>query len=157
MLIVSIFDVSPITVQPGRVVRRPTLSISAPVEWFRWLTRPRRVLLLLGAVWVINVCDLGFTLLEAFYSAFEELNPVAARLLGGPPAALVAYKMGLTGVSSAILLIYRRHRVSELGCWFLLATHFYVAICWMFYYQQKLACLSDPAVNIDPVLGACLP
>ena len=115
------------------------------------------MLLVLAAVWVINVFDLGYTLLESLHSGFVELNPVAARLLGASPVVLVGYKSALVALSSTILLIYRRQRVAELGCWFLLATHLYVGICWLSYYQEKLTCLQDPAIDAAPLIRACLP
>ena len=124
---------------------------------FRWLVRPRRVLLLLAAVWVINVFDLGYTLLESLHSGFIEMNPVAAKLLSASPQVLVSYKTGLLAISSAILLVYRRHRVAELACWFLLTAYVYVAIRWWGYYEQRLVALEDPAVNIDPLIGFCTP
>jgi hypothetical protein len=155
---VSTFDASSASVRPPRAGHpRATRVGSALAKSFRWLSRPRRVLLVLAALWVINVFDLGYTLLESLYSGFIETNPVAARLIDAPPEALVAYKTALLGVSSTILLVYRRQRVSELGCWFLLAVYLYVAICWWLYYDHRLTCLEDVTVNVDPVVGCCLP
>jgi hypothetical protein len=145
-------------VQPGRGARQYALAADvAPADSFRWLSRPRRVLLVLAAVWVINVFDLGYTLLESLHGDFVERNPVAARLMGTSPAVLVSYKTALLMISSAILLIFRRHRVAELGCWFLLTTYLYVAICWVVYYEHRLTTLQDPTVNADALLGCCLP
>jgi hypothetical protein len=115
------------------------------------------VLLVLAAVWIINVFDLGYTLLESLHSGFIEMNPVAARLIGSSPEVLVSYKTTLLAISSTILLIYRRYRVAELGCWFLLAVYLHVAICWWLYYEHRLASFDDPAVNIDPLIGMCMP
>ena len=153
----STLNLPTISIPPSAGPQRAAAECAILSSSFRWLTRPRRILLLLAAVWVINVFDLGYTLLESLHAAFVELNPVAAKLLGISPVAVVAYKMGLTGISSSILLCYRRHRVSELGCWFLLTVHLYVAICWIVYYQHKLVCLCDPAVNVEPILGMCTP
>jgi hypothetical protein len=127
------------------------------VSSFRWLTRARRVLFTLAAVWIINLLDLGYTLLESFHHWFIELNPVAARLIGESPTVLVGYKLALLLISSTILLIYRRHRVAELGCWFLLAVYLHVAVCWSLYYQHRLISFEDPATNVDPIIGCCLP
>lgn len=115
------------------------------------------MLLALAAVWVINVFDLGYTLLESFHNEFVEMNPFAARLIGASPGALVIYKSVLLTISSTILLMYRRHRVAELGCWFLFAVYLHVAVCWWLYYEHRLASFDDPAVNIDPLIGYCLP
>ena len=157
ILPVSTFEAPPAAVQSTRAGRRhPIRRRSALPASFRWLTRARRILLALGAVWVINVLDLGYTLLESFHSGFIELNPVAAKLIGGSAAALVGYKLALLLISSTILLVYRRHRVAELGCWLLLAVYLHVAICWWYYYEQRLTSFEDPAVNVDPIIGCCL-
>jgi hypothetical protein len=120
---------------------------------FRWLIRPRRVLLLLTAVWIVNIFDLGYTLLESTRRDFIEVNPFAAKLVGASPEALVVYKATLVVLSSAILLAHRRHRIAELACWFLFAIHLYVGICWARYYEDMLETLIDPAVNSDPLIG----
>lgn len=109
-----------------------------------WLNRPRRVLLTLGAVWAISVFDLGFTLAEWGTSGFVELNPIAAGLLSGPPHAVAAFKFGLLGVGTLILLALRRYAVAELGCWFLLAVKVYVAVRWYAYF----ACLLQGSRNL---------
>ncbi len=109
---------------------------------FRWLTRPRRVGLTLAAVWVLSLFDLGFTLLESDRGHFVEMNPIAAKLLDGPAAAVIAYKVGLVGVGTIILVALRRHSVAELGCWFLFAANTYVAVRWYVYYGCTLT--GDP-------------
>jgi hypothetical protein len=120
---------------------------------FRWLTRPRRILLLLGAIWVLNVFDLGYTVLEATRHSFVEINPVAAPLLTAPTYILVIYKAVLVAASSAILLLLRRHRVVEVGCWFLLGVYCCVAARWILYYNDLMESINDPAVNIPRLVG----
>jgi hypothetical protein len=99
-----------------------------------WLTRPRRILLILTLVWVLHMLDLRFTLLESLKTHFVELNPVAARLLDWSMGAVVAYKLGLLGAGTAILLILRRHEFAERGTWFLFVVHLYLAVRWHMYY-----------------------
>lgn len=117
-----------------------------------WLNRPRRVLLTLGAVWVLAVFDLGFTLMEAGTADFVELNPIAAGLLSGPPNMVMAFKFSLLTLGTFILLMVRRHFVAELGCWFLLATKTYVALRWLSYYSCLVGGYSDPLIEapLDP-------
>lgn len=98
--------------------------------------------LTLAAVWVLSLFDLGFTLLESNRGHFVEMNPIAAKLLDEPVAAIVAYKVGLVGVGTIILLALRRHFIAELGCWFLFAANIYVAVRWYVYYGVTLT--GDP-------------
>ncbi len=97
--------------------------------------RGRRVVLLLAAVWLLNGFDLTFTLIANAHGRFLEMNPVAAVLLSGPALAVVIYKAALVAFGTAILLWVRRHSISELACWFLLATNVYVAVRWSLYFD----------------------
>lgn len=112
-----------------------------------WLNRPRRVLLTLGAVWAISVFDLGFTLAEWGTSGFVELNPIAAGLLSGPSHVVAAFKFGLLGVGTLILLAIRRYAVAELGCWFLVAVKVYVAARWYAYFTCVLEGGRNPFIE----------
>ncbi len=103
-----------------------------------WLNRPRRILLSLTLCWVVAVFDLGYTLSESGSNDFVELNPVAMRVLMGSPQVVMAYKFGLLGLTTIILLLLRRYRVAELGCWFLLAAQVYVATRWFTYFDCLL-------------------
>lgn len=138
----------------GGLARRPAAGRRGPTPY---LSRPRRVLLVLAAVWVINVFDLTYTLAESFTGGFVEANPLAARLLHTSPTMLIAYKALLLTASSTILLSLRRRRITELGCWLLLGAYVYVAACWGIYYQHQLAALNDPAVNAPPIIGLAFP
>lgn len=112
-----------------------------------FLARPRRVLFVLAAVWVLNLADLHHTLLEASSRHFSEMNPLAAWLLRQTPALLVAYKALLVGVGSSIMLCFRQHRLAELGCWFVLAVCAGVGLRWELYFDHVAETLSDPTVN----------
>ncbi len=115
---------------------------------FRWLNRPRRVLLVLAAMWVLNLFDLGFTMIEAGRSHFHELNPVAARFLAKPSYVLAAYKAVLVGLGSAILLGLARRRIAELTAWLLLGVYILVAIRWSLYYKNLSHAPPDPTVQL---------
>jgi hypothetical protein len=112
-----------------------------------WLNRPRRVLLALACVWVLNACDLSFTLLESTRRSFHELNPVAVHLIG-EPMLVVAYKVALVVFGSSILLALSRHRLAELSTWFLVAAYAYVAVRWAVYFEHMLETLNDPAIDM---------
>lgn len=111
-----------------------------------WFNRSRRVLLTLAAVWVIAVFDLGYTLAETGTQDFFELNPLAARLLGGSIHSIIAYKFGLLGFGTLILLAVRRHAIAELACWFLFVSKLYVAIRWYSYFDCLLHDYVNPLV-----------
>lgn len=115
---------------------------------FAWLNRARRILLLLSAIWVISIFDLGFTLSEYGTEEFVELNPVAARILGGPEHFVVGYKFGLLGFATLILLGLRRHAVAELACWFLFTFKIYVAVRWLAYYDCLLHDYVNPFIRV---------
>ena len=153
LLFVKLSDASSTTAQSAAApLARCEPSLA---RCFGWLTRPRRILLVLGAVWVINVFDLGYTLLESMRKDFVEVNPVAAQLVGTSPSELILYKTALVVTGSVILLVHRRHRIAELGCWFLLGAYLFVAIRWWLYYEHLLEALANPAVNVDPLIGYC--
>lgn len=144
----------------GMNSRSDVFSLPRPDEassTFRWLIRSRRIILALAAIWVINVFDLGFTLHESQRYHFVELNPVAASMLRDAPHLLVAYKISLVTIASAILIALRRERVCELGCWLILAVYGCVGVRWMFYYEELLATIPDPAINVCPLTGIIAP
>lgn len=112
-----------------------------------FLARPQRVLFVLAAVWVLNLADLHYTLLEASSRHFSEMNPLAAWLLRQAPALLVGYKALLVGLGSSVMLCFRRHRLAEFGCWLVLAACAGVGLRWEVYFDHVAETLSDPAVN----------
>lgn len=132
---------------PGACARTRVASLGG---WagFRWLVRPRRVLLLLAAIWVLNVFDLGFTLLEVSRQHFVEMNPVAARLIDAPPVVLIAYKLALVAVGSGLLLRFAWHSTTEWACWLLLVAYAYVGVRWSLYYADLLETAHDPTLHI---------
>lgn len=120
----------------------PAEATIAPQRYF---ARSRRVLYVLAAVWVLNVFDLQYTLIESPHQHFVEMNPVAARLLDRPPVFLVTYKTALVLVGSVILLKLRRYGAAEVGCWCVLAAYAMVALCWQQYYIHAMETFGDPA------------
>ncbi len=130
---------------------RAALEAFATLLQPRYFVRPRRVLFVLTAVWVLNAFDLQFTMLEAGARSFHEVNPFAARLLDAHPSAIVAYKVILVAAGSFIMLRLRNHRTTELACWFVFATYALVGIVWQVYYHHAVEMLCDPAVNLPPL------
>lgn len=114
-----------------------------------YFCRPRRILLAIAAIWMLNFLDLSFTLIESIHGHFLEMNPIAAHLIAMSPGAVVAYKAGLVLLSSVILLGFRRHYLSELGAWMVLVLYVCVAIRWSMYFEYALLAASDPAVRVS--------
>ncbi len=108
------------------------------VRFGSYLNRSRRVLLTLAGVWVVGVFDLGFTLSEWGSQHFIESNPLAAHLLHGPESFVMAFKFGLLGFGTIIMLTIRKHAVAELACWFMLTCQVYVAARWYAYFNCVL-------------------
>ncbi|MBN2445391.1 MAG: hypothetical protein JXO22_01600 [Phycisphaerae bacterium] len=142
------------TVAPA--VLPPTAPLSPSRDSFvpwraLWQTRGRRVVLLLAAVWVLNLLDLHFTLFESPRQHFVELNPVAASLLGISTFAAIVYKLVLVAGATAILLVLRRHRLAEWSSWLSLGLYTWVAACWSMYFTVMPA---DVPAYWPPLLAA---
>src|SRR5262245_33165253 len=72
--------------------------------------RGRRLLLLLIGVWLVNLFDLGFTLVACQQRLMTELNPLAQYVMSWGTPALIVYKFVLVASGSAILWWQRRRR-----------------------------------------------
>lgn len=96
-------------------------------------SRATRVLLLVIAIWILSVFDLTFTLFATRIGGFHELNPVA-RLFIGNGQALILYKIGVTLAGTAVLLAFRRRRLTEIGCWLLFIAQAVLAGIWAAYF-----------------------
>ncbi len=97
--------------------------------------RARRVVILVVALWLINLADLGLTLCARDIGGFHEINPIARPLIGST-GALIVFKLSLVSTSSLIMLTYRRHLWTELGCWMLLSVYTGLSFVWMQYYSH---------------------
>jgi hypothetical protein len=122
----------------------------APVNWTRIAVtladaRPARVLLLIGALWLVNLFDVNLTILAHQQGLLEEANPLALRVLSLGPAALVIYKIGLVAIGTGMLWLVRRHRLAEVAAWGMLATYVFVAIHWGECYEMYVMILGGTA------------
>jgi hypothetical protein len=96
--------------------------------------RHRRVLELIGILWMLSLADLFFTLWAQRFTAFVELNPLARGLLAaGATGALVCFKLTLTTAGTAIFWRIRRHGRAELALWFVVLAYVALAIRWSQY------------------------
>jgi hypothetical protein len=141
---------------PAFVPSRPTVP-GRLRRLMAWLNRPRRILLALLLVWIIATFDLLFTLTEWGTPGFIEMNPVAVKVIHGSVDYLFFFKFGLLGLSSLILLALRRHRITELGSWFLLAVMLYLSIRWFTYYGYIDEHDASPIVEVVAESGLRIP
>ena len=93
-------------------------------------TRGRRVVCLLVLLWVLNFFDLAYTIHAHQTGMFYELNPVARGLLDSP-WALTGFKCVAVAIGSVILILLRRHRLTELAAWLLCLAYMSLAIRWL--------------------------
>jgi hypothetical protein len=109
------------------------MGMIAPTQPSDIGTRVRSVILALAFVWVCGTFDLMLTHSEARAATLTELNPFARQLVDGPLYVLAAYKYGLLGLASVILVGLRSYRQSEWGAWFLAGSHSVLVAYWGFY------------------------
>ena len=102
--------------------------------------RTRRTVELLLVLWLLAMADLFFTIWAHLFTPFRELNPWASHLLHhNYLAALIALKVGLTGIGTMIFWGLRKHRPSELALWLVVFVYVALTIRWHDYTAQVLA------------------
>ncbi len=100
---------------------------------FRW-RRPRRILLLLTAVWVVQGFDLGFTLFAHECGTLLELNPAADWALQRGPGTTILFKVSLVLFGSIILWRYRSRAISEGLLWVVALACVGLSLRWQTYF-----------------------
>lgn len=95
--------------------------------------RGRRVLLLIGFLWMVNLFDLTFTILAHQLGGFRELNPIAAGILHHADI-LTAFKVCAVLGATLIFAVYRRRLFTELACWLLAGVYTALSFIWLAYY-----------------------
>lgn len=121
---------------PGELVE-PTMTTGAPASlgtdaWrarFR-LARPRRILLLLIGVWIVQVFDLGFTLFAHRTGTLSELNPIGEWALQRGAPVVIAFKATLLLGGTVVLWRYRREYLSEALLWFVAGVCVALSVRW---------------------------
>lgn len=126
-------------------MRTGTHSEHRAVPWvLRWEhARPRRVLLLLAAVWIIQGFDLGFTVFAHEYGMFLELNPLGAWALQYGPIGAILFKAAMLAFSSIILWCFRKRLLSECLLWLVVFACVGLALRW----QNYIAILAENPTN----------
>jgi len=76
----------------------------------------RAVFWSLGLVVAHSCLDLVWTVLAAQADEMREINPLGSRMISNPPA-LVAFKLGCTGLAVGLLYAMRKHRTARVASW----------------------------------------
>lgn len=76
----------------------------------------RRVVWLVVLIAVLNIYDLLCTLIASSMGSIWELNPFASPIIH-QNSEVVIFKLGLTIGAVILLLVTRRHRLSQVGSW----------------------------------------
>ena len=102
--------------------------------------RTRRTVELLLVLWLLAMSDLFFTIWAHLFTPFRELNPWASHLLSQHNfAALIALKVGLTGLGTVIFWGLRKHKRSEIALWLVVLVYVALTFRWHDYTTQVLA------------------
>ncbi len=127
---------------------RPGIPL-APRPAGRWMgadARPRRVLVLLGAVALLSLADLAMTLIHLTGPGMLEANPVARQIMKyNSPELLIAWKLATVGLALGILIVARRRLVGELAAWFCFVVLAGLTVQWLVY--------NHAAPRMSPELG----
>lgn len=122
----------------------------------RWIDhcRARRAIELLVMIWLLSLCDLYFTLWAFRFTIFNEMNPWASRLMRNHQlASMSVTKLLLVIGSSAIFWTLRKHRVTEMALWGLLAVHVGLLFRWSIYTTNALEmwaiCPAAPTILLN--------
>ena len=133
----------------GDICSAPPLGALAE-SWSRFArataqSRSRRVLLLVIALWLLNIFDLICTMSVHDLGPFYEANPIARRMLQYP-MLVVAYKLFMVAFATTVLLIYRRRRFVELACWCICTVYFTLGLLWLHHLRETaiLSSFLDP-------------
>ena len=94
--------------------------------------RVRRTTLLLAGIWILGIYDLLLTIHAAQTARFLEANPLARPLVGSP-AALATLRIGALLSATLVFFIFRRHRLTEIGCWVVCSAYTVLAFIWFIY------------------------
>ena len=114
-------------------------------------SRPLRMMLLIGALWMTNCFDAALTLVAHHQGVLHEMNPVGLWLLDINPQALVPYKFLMVLVGTSLLWRIHRHALAELAAWTVLGVYIIVAIRWFTYYEVYLAMNEFDLLPLDNV------
>ena len=117
----------------------------------RWAVkaRSRRVLIIVGGIWLINAFDLTFTILSHENGILDEKNPVARHVLQQGTVSVVLFKIGLVLIGSYPLLKFRKARITELGAVVVFVAYAALAFHWFDCFEFYTMTMPDSANYAD--------
>jgi hypothetical protein len=95
-----------------------------------------RVLMLIPVIWLLNLTDLGFTLLASTDRSFVELNPFAVHMSAH---GLIVFKTAALVFFTVVFVVSHRRRTAEWACYILLGVYGLLAIFWFTMYGFVLS------------------
>lgn len=96
--------------------------------------RPRVVVLLIIAITLMGLADLGLTLTYLRGVGMIEANPIARYMLSiGHERQLILYKLASLGLCCGTLYLIRRHRKAEVCAWLCTGIMLVLSIHWTRY------------------------
>lgn len=103
-------------------------------------TRARRVYQGIAILWLLSLSDLIFTLWAHTFTAFDEMNPMAAALLDrGLLGLLITMKIALTFLGATIFWRLRGHTRAEIAMWAVVLAYVLLTIRWSSYTTGVMA------------------
>ncbi|MCI0365897.1 MAG: DUF5658 family protein [Phycisphaerales bacterium] len=101
--------------------------------------RPMRIALLLSAIAVLSMLDLGLTLRCMQTTGMFEANPIVHQLarVAHPALAIGAFKLSTVAFSVGVLYALGRRWQAELASWFLVAVLCVLTIQWVQYLELR--------------------
>ncbi len=93
--------------------------------------RTRRVAVLLLILLLLNIADLGFTLIASNSMFFIEANPIANIFLQHP-IFLLLYKAVLLSFAFSVFWLNRKHPLTQTACWICFIAYSILTILWYY-------------------------
>lgn len=114
-------------------------------------SRRTRVFLILTALWLINLFDVGLTMAAYHQGILYEMNPLGEWFLRLGPYSLILFKLAMVLMSTSILWHIRGHAVAELAAWTLMGAYVAVALEWHRCYEFYIAIGDIALLRSGPV------
>ena len=110
--------------------------------------RSRRVLILVGGIWILNLFDLSLTMRAQADGMLYEGNPLARALFRFGSAPVIAAKLLMLAGATAVFFRFRKRRCAEIAAMVVLFVYSGVAVQWKLCYDMYEVAHSNPS-NVE--------